>query len=281
MASDPYTYPGTETLRNRLGITDDKTLTEAERRLTQARGAEAARLTFPATADGYRALHRHLFQDLYDWAGQDRSVNIAKGGSSFAAVPYLARELDNRFAEVGAQSGLRGLPRDEFFDRLGNHINEINAIHPFREGNGRTMRHHAAQLAREAGHPIRIAAIDKDRWMEASRHGFLTGDHRGMAAVLSAAAVKRDLAPEARASAFYRAWAMKEAYLKAWGTGLSFASNRFTLDYVGDGAGRLVSTDMPGDDPDEWRFEDVPLGGGYTGAICFEGVKRRLRRWTA
>jgi 4'-phosphopantetheinyl transferase len=74
---------------------------------------------------------------------------------------------------------------------------------------------------------------------------------------------------------------MKEAYLKAWGTGLSFASNRFTLDYVGDGAGRLVSTDMPGDDPDEWRFEDVPLGGGYTGAICFEGVKRPLRRWAA
>src|SRR3546814_3547526 len=102
-----------------------------------------------------------------------------------------------RFADMGAQSGFRGLPRDEFCDRLGYHINEINAIHPFREGNGRTMRHHAAQLAREAGHPIRIAAIDKDKWMEASRHGFLTGDHRGMAAVLSAAAVKRDLAPEA------------------------------------------------------------------------------------
>ena len=198
MASDPYTYPGTDTLRNRLGITDDKILTEAERRLTQARGAEAARLTFPATADGYRALHRHLFQDLYDWAGQDRTVNIAKGGSSFAAVPYLARELHKRFAEVEAQGGFRGLPRDEFFDRLGNHINEINAIHPFREGNGRAMRHHAAQLAREAGHPIRIAAIDKDRWMEASRHGFLTGDHRGMATVLAAAALRRDLAPEVR-----------------------------------------------------------------------------------
>ncbi|NBB42309.1 Fic/DOC family protein [Sphingobium yanoikuyae] len=198
MADDPYLNPGTETLRNKLGITDDKTLTEAERRLSQARGAEAARLTFPATAEGYRALHKHLFQDLYDWAGQDRTVNIAKGGSSFAAVPYLARELDKRFVDVGKQNGFRGLPRDEFFDRLGDHINEINAIHPFREGNGRAMRHHAAQLAREAGHPIRIAAIDKDKWMEASRHGFLTGDHRGMAAVLAAAAVRRDLAPEAR-----------------------------------------------------------------------------------
>ena len=195
---DPYTYPGTDTLRNRLGITDEKALTEAERRLTQARGAEAARLTFPATADGYRSLHRHLFQDLYDWAGQDRTVNIAKGGSSFAAVPYLARELDKLFADARAKEGFRGLPRDEFFDRLGNHINEINAIHPFREGNGRTMRHHAAQLARDAGHPIRIASIDKTAWMEASRHGFLTGDHRSMTAVLAGAAIRRDPAPEAR-----------------------------------------------------------------------------------
>ena len=198
MANDPYTYPGTDILRNRLGITDEKILAEAERRLTQARGAEAARLSFPATADGYRALHKHLFQDLYDWAGEDRTVNIAKGGSSFAHVPYIAREIDKLFADVGAKNAFRGVPRDEFFDRLGNHINEINAIHPFREGNGRTMRLHAAQLARDAGHPIRIASIEKDAWMEASRHGFLTGDHRRMATVLADAAIRRDLAPEAR-----------------------------------------------------------------------------------
>lgn len=198
MAKYPYTYTGSDMLRNRLGITDDKTLAEAERRLTQARGAEAARLTFPATVDGYRALHKHLFQDLYDWAGQDRTVNIAKGGSSFAHVPYLARELDKLFADVGAKNIFRGLTRYEFFDQLGYHINEINAVHPFREGNGRTMRHHAAHLARDAGHPISIASIDKTAWMEASRHGFLTGDHRSMAAVLAAAAIRRDPTPEAR-----------------------------------------------------------------------------------
>jgi cell filamentation protein len=198
LANDPYTYPGTDTLRNRLGITDDAALTKAEQRFTAVRGAEAARLPFAPTADGYRALHKHLFQDLYDWAGQDRTVNIAKGGSSFAHVPYIERELDKLFTDVATKNAFRGLPRDEFFDRLGNHINEINAIHPFREGNGRTMRHHAAQLARDAGHPIRIASIDKTAWMEASRHGFVSGDHRGMAAVLAAAAIRRDLAPEAR-----------------------------------------------------------------------------------
>lgn len=198
MATDPYTYPGTDTLRNRLGLTDDKILTEAERRLSEARGVKAARLDFPATADGYRALHKQLFQDVYDWAGKDRTVDIGKGGARFAHVPYVARELDKLFADVAAKNGLRGLPRDEFFDRLGNHINELNAVHPFREGNGRTMRVHAAQLAREAGHPIRLASIDKTAWMEASRHGFLTGDHRGMTAVLAGAAIRRDLAPEAR-----------------------------------------------------------------------------------
>src|SRR3546814_17382248 len=90
LASDPYTYPGTETLRNRLGLTDEKTLIEAERRLTQARGAEAARLPFPATTDGYRALHKHLFQDLYAWAGQDRTVTTAKGGQTFATLPSIS-----------------------------------------------------------------------------------------------------------------------------------------------------------------------------------------------
>lgn len=198
MAQDPYSYPGTDVLRNKLGITNDADLTKAEQRYSTARGLEAARLSFRPDAQGYRDLHRHLFQDVYEWAGQDRTVQIGKGGSMFAAPSYVAREMDKLFADMGAKNGFRGLTRDEFFDRLGNHVSELNAIHPFREGNGRTMRQHAAQLARDAGHPIRIASIDKTAWMEASRHSFVTGDHRGMAAVLAAAAVRRDLAPEAR-----------------------------------------------------------------------------------
>lgn len=197
MAGDPYTYPGTDTLQNKLGITDKSTLAEAERRLTLARGAEAARLTFPTTADGYRALHKHLFQDLYDWAGQDRSVNIAKEGSSFAAVPHVAREMDKLFSRLAPTAELRQLSRGEFFDRLGDHINELNAIHPFREGNGRTMRLHASYIARDAGHPILIASIDQAAWMEASRSGFLTGDHRDVSALLASAAEQSELSPEA------------------------------------------------------------------------------------
>ena len=89
----------------------------------------------------------------------------------------------------------------------------------------------------------------------------------------------RALPPEDRPAAFYRAWTRKEAYLKAWGTGLTFASNRFTLDYVGEGPGTLLNTEMPNDEASRWRFRDVELGRHYTGAICFEGPDRLIRWW--
>ena len=89
----------------------------------------------------------------------------------------------------------------------------------------------------------------------------------------------RALPPEARPAAFYRAWTRKEAYLKAWGTGLSFASNRFTLDYIGEGPGGLLATEMPEDDASCWHFKDVELGPAYTGAICLEGPDRPIRWW--
>lgn len=93
-------------------------------------------------------------------------------------------------------------------------------------------------------------------------------------------AALRALPSEDRRAAFYRAWTRKEAYLKAWGTGLSFAPDRFTLDYIGEGPGSLLATEMPGDDASEWHFKNVPLGPAYTGAICFEGPDRSIRWWT-
>ena len=92
-------------------------------------------------------------------------------------------------------------------------------------------------------------------------------------------AALRALPSEDRRTAFYRAWTRKEAYLKAWGTGLSFATNRFTLDYIGEGPGSLVATEMPEDDASRWHFKDVELGPAYAGAICFEGPDRPIRWW--
>jgi 4'-phosphopantetheinyl transferase len=93
-------------------------------------------------------------------------------------------------------------------------------------------------------------------------------------------AALRTLPPESRREAFYRAWTRKEAYLKAWGTGLAFGSDRFTIDYIGEGPGTLVATEMPDDDVSRWHFRDVDLGRDYTAAICFEGLARTVRWWT-
>jgi 4'-phosphopantetheinyl transferase len=92
-------------------------------------------------------------------------------------------------------------------------------------------------------------------------------------------AALRALPSHDRPAAFYRAWTRKEAYLKAWGTGLSFAANRFTLDYIGEGPGSLVATEMPEDDASQWHFREVDVGPAYRGAICFEGVDRPIRWW--
>nr|WP_254108258.1 MULTISPECIES: Fic family protein [unclassified Sphingomonas]AJW29474.1 Cell filamentation protein Fic [Sphingomonas sp. JE1] len=190
--NDPTLYPGSTTLQNRLALRDDRALAQAERLLTHARGLEAARMAFSPDADGFRALHKHLFADLYSWAGQDRTVNIGESGGLFTHAPYIANALLAAFQYLARQDQLRGLSGADFYDRLGHHLGELHSIHPFRVGNGRTLRLHAAQLARDAGHPIRIAGIDRQAWDESARHGFLTGDHRPFSAILSAAAVEPD-----------------------------------------------------------------------------------------
>ena len=92
-------------------------------------------------------------------------------------------------------------------------------------------------------------------------------------------AALHQLSEPARPAAFYRAWTRKEAYLKALGTGLSFPSNGFTIDYTVEGPGCVTATDVPGDDPAIWHFADVQLGPDFAGAICFEGPERSIRWW--
>jgi 4'-phosphopantetheinyl transferase len=87
------------------------------------------------------------------------------------------------------------------------------------------------------------------------------------------------LAAEDRAHAFYRAWTRKEAYLKAWGTGLSFASSRFTISYIEDDAGSVLETEMPDDDPERWRFVDLDVDPAFAAAACYEGEPRPTRLW--
>ena len=94
---------------------------------------------------------------------------------------------------VRAEKGLRGLSAAQFADRAAAHVSELNAIHAFREGNGRTQRAFIAVLGRQAGHRVEIQRISAEQWMAASKHSFRTGDTTLMAAVIASL-----IAPPAR-----------------------------------------------------------------------------------
>jgi cell filamentation protein len=182
---DPYVYPGTPVLRNRLGLTDSGQLDKVERRLVAQRIAEGSP-TGGFDLAHLRAIHRHMFQDIYAWAGELRTVEIAKGGHQFQFRQYIETGMADVHRRLEQAAFLRGLSAGAFAEAAGPIMGDVNYVHPFREGNGRAQLQYLEQLAEQAGHPIDLARIDPDRWLEASRRSH-DGDHAPMAAEIARA----------------------------------------------------------------------------------------------
>lgn len=161
MSWDPYIDLETGVLRNRLGITDAVELAQVESELTSYRLIELRRTDLSGRYDlaHLQAFHRYIFGDLYDWAGELRSVSIGKG-DLFCLPQHLGPFAEEVFGKLARAGHLRGLERAAFVDGLTALLADVNALHPFREGNGRTQRAFLAQLARDAGHPIHWARMD-------------------------------------------------------------------------------------------------------------------------
>lgn len=170
MSWDPYRDLRTGVLRNRLGITDRARLAQAEADFSALRIAQLWRHPLPGRydLDHLRAFHRHIFGDVYDWAGELRTVNIGKS-ALFCPPGELATTGARIFHRLARAGYLRGLGRAAFLDGLTEMLAAINSLHPFREGNGRTQRAFLAQLARDAGWALRWAAMDPATNVAASR----------------------------------------------------------------------------------------------------------------
>lgn len=181
--SDPYVYPGTNVLINKAGIRNPAKLEQFERLVTAQRMLQPLPRT-PLTYNGYKAIHHHLFQDVYDWAGQSRTVDIEKGGSYFGHAQYIDAEMTKRFALIKAENRLLLRRREYFVERAAEHVGELNAIHPFREGNGRTLRLFLKEWARQAGHRLSIEKIDREAWNRASIASFQEQDYRELAQII-------------------------------------------------------------------------------------------------
>jgi cell filamentation protein len=169
VGDDPYADPVTGVLLNKLGLGTAAELEAAEREITHA---ALILLGESPVHPGYDlphlcAIHRRIFGDIYDWAGQIRTVAIAKG-SLFCLPQYIETAAAEIFRALHSENFLRDLDREAFVARLAYHLGEVNAVHPFREGNGRTQRAFFEQLAREAGYALAWQHLDATRNIEAS-----------------------------------------------------------------------------------------------------------------
>ena len=170
MTWDPYLDLQSGVLRNLLGFNEPKALRRAEADFTAVRIAQLIRNPTPGAYDlaHLRAIHRHIIQDVYDWAGEPRTVSIGRG-RLFSLPRHLEADADELFSWLARSEHLRGRDRDAFVDDLTELFADLNALHPFRDGNGRTQRAFLGQLAVDAGHPIHWAAMDPTENVAASK----------------------------------------------------------------------------------------------------------------
>ncbi len=153
---DPYLDPETGVLRNKVGARSKAELDEAEGDLSFARLVQL--MDRPPKASGdldeLCAIHRQLFQDVYDWAGLVRTVDVRKnveGAEFFLPVSMIGRAAGYAAEDLRSDDNLQGMDRDRFVERLAHHYDQFNYVHPFREGNGRTQRVLWNRVARDAG----------------------------------------------------------------------------------------------------------------------------------
>ncbi|NTA19904.1 Fic/DOC family protein [Agrobacterium tumefaciens] len=210
MSNDPFCYPnpsgkpdGERVLRNRFGITSGKELREEEYRATAFRIAEIREGDGPKgkfDADHLKAIHRHIFQDVYEWAGHTRADtpivdgqrmppigSLSKAGTSFLPGQKIDMGLADTFKDLRDLKKLDGISADEFAKMAGKVLGDLNYVHPFREGNGRTQETFIAELGRELGHDVQFDVVSKARMIEGSKEAIRDADSNALShAVLDA-----------------------------------------------------------------------------------------------
>ena len=163
-------YPGTTCLINKLGIRDEQQLAVVEAGLTMMKDSKLSEHPLEGSFDfsHYKAIHKYLFEDLYDWAGQIRTVDMSKKGTRFVRAAEIESVAERAFGRLNDNHNFVGLPMDEFIENIVDFYGVTNMLHPFREGNGRAQRVFFTQLIRNAGHDINFSEIDPEELMIAT-----------------------------------------------------------------------------------------------------------------
>lgn len=170
-ANDQYCYRGTTILKNKLNIRDMDEIERAEREITALTARKIGFRAPPYNLEYMKLLHRQLFSDLYDWAGELRRVDISKGGTRFCNCGRIIAESQKLFNSLQGDNWLKNLPKQDFCEKLAEYYCEFNMIHPFREGNGRVERLLFEHLALAAGYDLDWGDIQPNEWIQANIDG--------------------------------------------------------------------------------------------------------------
>lgn len=163
-------YPGTTVLINKLDIRNDKLLAEAEQTITAINYAQIENEFEFVEVDFeyYKNIHKRLFYDIYEWAGMVRSVNLSKKGTAFCEHKEINELAEKRFDRLKRDNFLVDLDFETFVDEFTDLYVDLNYLHPFREGNGRTHRLFLTLLARNTGYSVDFSQCDLDMLMIAT-----------------------------------------------------------------------------------------------------------------
>ncbi len=172
---DPYVYPNTEVLKNKFGIRDSERLLEIEKTITLGawQDIREGKIKIKKTFDykHLKSLHKELFKDLYDWAGKERTVDISKPGTLFCRAMFIEEEAKRIFNNLKKDNFLKDIKdKSKFSEKLGQLFLDINMLHPFREGNGRSQRLFIGDLAKENGYYLEWTNISKEEMIQISKN---------------------------------------------------------------------------------------------------------------
>ena len=184
MADKIYCYPDTDTLINRLNIHDAGRLLEAETRMVSIRLYQLQKHPVKGSFDFAHLcnIHHHIFQDVYDWAGELRTVNIAKK-SLFCLVQHMTGYAQTIFPAYYNDCMRAKDNPEEFIHVLAEHYADLNALHPFREGNGRSQREFCRELCLKCGYLFDLTNTCRDEMLQASIDSLEKCDNTGLEAV--------------------------------------------------------------------------------------------------
>ncbi len=188
MPDSKYCYPDSEVLKNKLNITDENELFEAEKELTAIRLKELQDKPIKGKFDfkHLKAIHKYIFQDVYDWAGKERTVEIGKG-NLFCTTPCIQSYAESVFNKYYSQCYSAKDNYEDFIRVFAENYGDLNALHPFREGNGRTQREFARLICLECGYDFNLSVASHYEMLEASKLSFNKADNSAFIKIFSKA----------------------------------------------------------------------------------------------